>query len=82
LALCRLRAAAQEAEHLDGVFRPDHIGVADDQQGGGPQAGELFPGPGDADAIELVHLADERNPGVRVGRDAAVGLARSLTSAG
>lgn len=50
---------AEKAEHLDGVFGPNDVRVADDQQGWDLQGGEPCWREGHAGAVELVHLGDE-----------------------
>jgi hypothetical protein len=65
-------ASAEQPEHLDDVFGANDVGIAVDQQGRDLKACEALPRPGCAGTIELVHLDDERCPGVGIGRDPTV----------
>jgi hypothetical protein len=66
-------AAAEEAEHLDGVLGADGVGVPDDDQGGGGDASDVVAGPGEGCLVELLELGEQGREAVGIGGDGPVG---------
>src|SRR6266498_5176335 len=66
-------SAAEQAEHLDGVFGPHEIRISDNEQRWRSDALDVLCRPGPDRAVQLPDLGDEGWPGVRIGRHGHVG---------
>src|SRR5712692_9488689 len=66
--------AAEQAKHLDNMFRAHNIGVPDDEQGGRFDRLNGLARPAEGRAVEIRYFRDQPVPMLRVRRDAGVFL--------